>query len=287
MSGKAPRLTMPPAREFGWTLKPESSSHFAIHQRDGGQFCVVLNHALLRGVTAEMIYWWFERFTLLKVLLPDTPGYEGKVVPAYQLWHPIDHYDAHLSGPVASDGRPRVGASIHIQEAMQYDVHGWRFPVDTKVKIYYVAPDGWAMGKVLPLMGPVMMLRIHFRDVEEAGVHVGVHYHYEVVIGVSGRGPVARRINRSIGSSYGPEFFAAWHRHNVIEVGTFENFLPALYKQRAQLDTLEYGLDMNPKLSDPATQAGFDRALFEQRLAGFEASKDPFEYQAYAQSSYL
>ena len=79
------RLTMPPERKFGWELKPNTSSHFAIHERDNGQFCVVLNHALLRGVTSEMLHWWFLNFTRLSVHLPDTPGYEGSNVPAYLL----------------------------------------------------------------------------------------------------------------------------------------------------------------------------------------------------------
>ncbi|MEO0809474.1 MAG: hypothetical protein AAFW82_02330 [Pseudomonadota bacterium] len=52
-------LQMPAAREFGWSLKPISSSLFDICKRDNGQFCVVLNHALLRGVRAEMVHWWF------------------------------------------------------------------------------------------------------------------------------------------------------------------------------------------------------------------------------------
>ena len=60
---------MPAARDFGWALKPVSSSHFEIHQKDNGQFCVVLNHALLRGVSAEMIRWWFLNFTRLMVRL--------------------------------------------------------------------------------------------------------------------------------------------------------------------------------------------------------------------------
>ena len=55
-------LTMPAKRDFGWSLKPVSSSHFDIHQKDNGQFCVVLNHALLRGVSAVMIAWWFQNF---------------------------------------------------------------------------------------------------------------------------------------------------------------------------------------------------------------------------------
>lgn len=280
-------LQMPAAREFGWSLKPVSSSHFGIHERDTGQYCVVLNHALLRGVRAEMIHWWFLNFPNLKVQLRDVPGYDGTPVPAYLLWHPIDHLSASLSGGLGPGGVSKAGCSIHIREAMQYDVYGWRYPVDATLKVFYVGKDGWAMGKSLPLIGPVMMLRIHFQDVCEAGAHIGVHYHYEVVIGASGSGPVARRVNSKITAAYAPEFFAAWQRHNVIEVGTFENFLAPLYGQRERRSTLEYAPDMNPMGKVPDAQTGFNRQLFTERLTGYRQAGNPNRYQRFDKASFL
>lgn len=280
-------LQMPAARDFGWADKPVSSSHFEIHERANGQFCVVLNHALLRGVSAEMIEWWFLNFTRLKVRLRDVPGYEGQAVPAYWLWHPVDHLSAELSGAVGPGGVARPGCSIHIREAMQYDRHGWTYPVDTRLKVFYVGSDGWAMGKALPLIGPVMMLRIHFKDVAVDGRHVGVHYHYEVVIGVTGNNPVTRFINRKITGAYSPAFFAAWQRHNVIEVGTFENFLPRLFAQKGAGASLEYAREMNPDLPSAETQTGHDRALFDRRLGGFANADDPFAFQQYPSASFL
>ena len=280
-------LQMPAAREFGWADKPVSSSHFEIHEKDNGQFCVVLNHALLRCVSAEMIHWWFLNFTRLKIRLSDVPGYEGQQVPGYWLWHPVDHLSADLSGALGPGGVAQPGCSIHIREAMQYERYGWKYPVDAKLKVLYVGSDGWAMGKVLPLVGPVMVLRIHFKDVVVDGQHVGVHYHYEVVIGATGNNPVARFFNRRITGEYGPEFFAAWQRHNVIEVGTFENFLPALFAQKDDLSQLEYARDMNPDLPSAEAQQGHDRALFEKRLDGYMHTDTPFGFQQYQGRSFL
>ena len=127
-------------RGFGWALKPVSSSHFDIHRRGNGQFRVVLNHALLRGVSAEMIEWWFLNFMRLKVRLGDVPGYEGQKVPGYWLWHPIDHLSAELSGTLGPGGVARPGCAIHIREAMQYDHYGWKYPVDTKLKVFLCEP---------------------------------------------------------------------------------------------------------------------------------------------------
>ena len=280
-------LEMPHARDFGWQLKPTASSHFAIHERSNGQFCVVLNHALLRGCSAEMLQWWFLNFPNLQVRLRDVPGYEGVVVPAYYLWHPIDHHSARLSGTLAPDGSAQVGASIHIREAMQYDKFGWKYPVDATLKIFHVGLGGWAMGRSLPLFGPIMMLRIHYRDVLDGDRHLGIHYHYEVVVGLSADNFLARQFNRRLSAKFGPGFFEAWHRHNVIEVGVFENFLPALFGQRGELTALEYAREMDPGLPSPSDQVGHNKSLFDKRLAGFKSASNPYEYQQFAETTFL
>ncbi|MEM9742486.1 MAG: hypothetical protein AAF918_07355 [Pseudomonadota bacterium] len=275
------------ARPFGWQLRATESSHFEIIRRDNGQFAAVLNHALLRGVRAEMIHWWFRRFTHLRVRLVDVPGFEDATVPAYLLWHPTDHHSAVLSGTLGPGGEPRPGCSIHIREAMQFDRYGWNYPVDARLRVAYVAGDGWAMGRFPPVFGGAMVLRIHFSDVFEEGVHQGVHYHYEVSIGLPGRGPLHRLINQRLSASFGPEFFSAWHRHNVIEVGTFENFLPALYEQRADESRLVYSREMNPQTGASMDQRGFDRDLFERRVAQYQQCSDTRACQASDQASFL
>ena len=280
-------LEMPIERKMGWDLKPESSSHFNIHARDNGQLCVVLNHAVLRGVRAEMIHWWFLNFTKLRVRLNHVQDYENEVVPGYWLWHPIDHHSAALTGDVGPHNTARAGCKIQIREAMQYDAYGWKYPVDAELNVHYVGDDGWAMGRSVPLFGPVMMLRIHFKDVLENAVHVGAHYHYEVVIGVSGNDFVSRTINKKITGNFGSEFFSAWQRHNVIEVGAFENFLPVLFEQRNDLSRLVYSPDMDPMAGSEATQVGFSQKVFDDRVSGYRETKDPFDYQQYDTSSFL
>ncbi len=279
------KFQMPAPRDFGWALKPNESAYFDIQKRPNGQFSVVLNHALLRGVRAEMIHWWFLNFTRLSVVLPDTPGYKGRQVPGYLLWHPRDHLSATLKGKTASDGTPQRGTKIHIREAMQYDKHGWKYPVDAALQVHYVGPDGWAMGKTLPVFGSVMMLRIHFRDAYDGDVHLGAHYHYEIVIGTSANNPIARFLNKQLSSEFGPEFFEAWQRHNVIEVGTFENFLPVLFAQKDDLSNLSYSLEQDP--APQGLQKGHDRALFDDRVKGFAAADDAYAFQAFDKPSFL
>jgi hypothetical protein len=281
------QLDMPKEREYGWDLKPTASTLFDIHQKPNAQFCVVLNHSLLRGVTSEMIHWWFLNFPNLRVRLENVPDYQEKTVPGYLLWHPYDHCSATLKGKLGPDGTSQPGAKIHIKEVMQYKTYGLKYPVDTALSIFYCAGDGWAMGKVVPLLGKVMCLRIHFKDVFEGDQIVGVHYHYEVVIGASANNPLARAFNRKLTSKFSPEFFEAWQLHNTIEVGTFENFLPALYAQRSQLRELSYNPNMNGMAGVKEVQSAQDRNLFEERVAGYKDARDPHKYQAAEKASFL
>lgn len=280
-------LIMPEPRNYGWELKPTSSTHFNIRKRDNGQFFCVLNHALLRGVTSEMIFWWFRHFQNMQVTLDDIANYEGKKVPAYLLWHPSDHVNATLKGKIGPKFLAEAGDTIHIQEAMQYNKYGWKYGVDKELKVFYCGQDGWAMGKKLPILGEAMVLRIHFKDVKEGENIIGVHYHYEVVIGLSGQDLVSKCINRKLTKQASTTFFEAWHLHNTIEVGTFENFLPVLFAQRANMTSLHYSKDMSPPLPSPVTQKGYSEALFNERLCGYENADNLYQFMAYEQPSFL
>jgi len=200
------RLKMPLERNFGWKLKENKSSYFDIHKKSNGQFCVVLNHSLVRGCTSEMIYWWFQNFPNMKVKLTDIEGYENEVVQGYFLWHPSDYHSVSITRNKNVGNTSCEGESIHIREAMQYNIYGWKYPVDNSLKIYYCNSDGWAMGKEIPFLGKAMLLRIHFKDVYEGEHIIGVHYHYEIVIGVSGNNTITRMINKRITSHFTPEF---------------------------------------------------------------------------------
>ena len=280
-------LTMPEKRDFGWKLKSLESTKFGIHQKDKGQFCVVLNHSLLRGVTSEMIYWWFLNFPNLLVNLVDIEGYEGRNVPAYLLWHPSDHHSASLSGNLGPGNTSKAGAYIQINEAMQYLKYGWKYPVNNKLRIFYCEKDGWAMGKEIPFIGKVMSLRIHYKDIYSNDEIIGVHYHYEIVIGAGGNNPISRFINKRIKSHFSPEFFEAWHTHNVVEVGAFENFLPALYEQRNSSNEIRYSKTMNCASSLQSSTEAYDPNLFEQRMQGYEKAQDAHAYQGYETEAFL
>lgn len=282
-------MPMPKERKFEWALKPTSSVSWGQVKNKSGQICVVLEHSLLRGVTSDMIAWWFRNFANLKVTLEDVEGYEGEKVPAYWLWHPSDHINAQFVGKLGENGTARAGAKIRIKETMQYNKYGFQFPVNQELEIFYCEKDGWGMGKRIPFFGKMIFLRISYKDVYEDGKIIGVHYHYEVVAGTNKQNIMAKAINKKLVGGFTAEFWEAWITHNTIEVGVFENFLPVLYSQRNDLNSLSYSKNMNPITQGMALQEqkGYDQNLLEERLKGYELSTNAFEYQQGAMKSIL
>ncbi|MEM9363691.1 MAG: hypothetical protein AAGA43_13720 [Bacteroidota bacterium] len=280
-------LNVPKTREFGWELKPVTSTYFKVLRNKTNQICVILEHSLLRGVTTEMIYWWFKHFPNLNVKLVDIPGYEGQKVPAYLLWHPSDHISAELKGKLGPYATSKAGAKIHIKEVMQFEKYNIKYPVDQALTIFYHEKDGWGMGKEIALIGPMMSLRISFKDVYEDGKIIGVHYHYEVVAGSHKQNILAQKITKKIVGNFGTEFWEAWLTHNTIEVGVFENFLPALFEQRHDINNLTYSKSMNPITKDSSLQSGYDKTLFDERVNGYSKSHNAFEYQGVREKSIL
>jgi len=105
---------------------------------------------------------------------------------------------------------------------------------------------------------------------------------------INGKLFIARILNKKIRHKFSEENFAAWHLHNAIDVGAFENFLPALYTQRENLDDLHYSKDMNSKLSTLTEQKpGFDETLQGERVKGYQDCSDPYEYQQGTKASFL
>jgi len=45
---------------------------------------LTIKHEVVRGVTREMIAWWFCH-------IDGTMEYAGRTVPRYRVWHPYDH----------------------------------------------------------------------------------------------------------------------------------------------------------------------------------------------------
>lgn len=99
---------LPESRNFGWKLKPFESAKTSITKLPTGQTFVTIEHGLLKGVTCEMLVWWFNKFTTLKVEV------NAIVYPAYLIWHPHDHI--RVDGIAATPELMQKGDKLHIVE---------------------------------------------------------------------------------------------------------------------------------------------------------------------------
>jgi len=244
-----------------------------------GQFCVILHHPIIRGITKEMLLWWFQRFLNLQVKLYNVPGVEdGRVVPAYFLWHPIDHVGVKLISGADENGLMQAGTIAALAECMSADKYGYKYLVDSKSSIKELDEEqGLLMGADAPIFGPVMRGRICWKELPE-----GIMYHYELAIGLNNQrgcsSCIKALLNNRVKRTFNEPLIRAWRRHNTIEAGTFENFLPSLWKQRDPTDhfkILTYDAkSMNAAASYPRAQLPADPALYEKRVKAYQECED-------------
>jgi hypothetical protein len=208
-------MKLPPERDFGWDLKQTDSAKTGIYQLPSGQKELTIEHETVRGITTEMLRWWFQEFPRLTVTK------DGEEYPVYHLWHPSDHISVDAVPP----GKVRQGHHLVINEAFQRNPE---YHVQEKAEVYYLDHDGIGL-RVTKLGQPVMQLRHEFEDISS-----GVRYRSRMVVGAE-RGLLKQLINRVIvPRNFGPGKANTWFRHNIEEVGCFEQFLPELYAERHQ-----------------------------------------------------
>jgi hypothetical protein len=94
--GHAGTIKLPPPRPILWPLRPAESAEHQI-TNDGSQLIITITHAPLRGVTAEMLQWWFRH-------VAGTMSYAGGIWPRYLVWHPLDHVSYDVVSPAADGG---------------------------------------------------------------------------------------------------------------------------------------------------------------------------------------
>ena len=168
---------------------------------------VTIDHQPLRGVTPEMLLWWFQN-------IGGTTTYGDAVVPSYLAWHPVDHIRWELARPAPGGGADE-GARFRIVEAFQGRPE---FYVDTTETVEKL--DATGIRLVRRLAGvPVLQLSHTWSACEG-------HTHYVSVLEVGSR--LLTPLNRFLTRRRFPmSMTQAWVVHNVEEVGVLEHLLPA------------------------------------------------------------
>ncbi len=203
---------LPPSRELFGPLRDVDSAKTSLKELPDGRFRATISHAVLQGVTPEMIVWFLKN-------MHREMEFRGQRMLAYLWWHPLDHvhFEVVQRRP---DGTIGPGCRFHIQEMFGRDA---RYRVDEVVDIPRLDLGGLTLEQ--RSLGQVIFRLDHtFTPVED-----GTQYDSVMVVGSATwwlKG-IANQVRRR---KFPEDKQRRWLRHNVEEVGYFEHFLPELYR---------------------------------------------------------
>lgn len=197
-----------------WALKPMGSAQYGIDELPDGRLRHWIRHEELKGVTPRMLAWWFAHLEGHVVV-------QGRRIDRYRVWHPYDHVHASYARRLP-DGSVGPGAVLRLKEVLGGNP---RFVVDVTSEIEKLDEEGFIHNPILHGVRGLARMEYIFRPTAN-----GTLYENCLVVGRAGRAgrllaPLLHRI------AFPPGKGEAWLRHNIEEVGMFENFLPQLYRQ--------------------------------------------------------
>jgi hypothetical protein len=201
-----------------WALKALGSAESGSERLPDGRVSYWIRHDILRGVTPKMLAWWFAH-------LEGDVIVDGRRVNRYRAWHPYDHVHASYARRLP-DGSVGPGAAIRLREYLGANP---AYEVDTVSDIEKLDEEGFIHNPRLHGVPGLVRMEYRFTRVPQ-----GTLYENRLIIGGAHgwrrwASPLMQRFgfDRARGM--------AWLRHNIEEVGQFENFLPGLYREETGL----------------------------------------------------
>lgn len=201
-----------------WPLKTLGSAECGARRLADGRLSYWIRHDILKGVTPPMLVWWFSH-------LEGDIVVGGQRINRYRAWHPYDHVHASYARRLP-DGSIGPGARIRLREYLGGNP---MYEIDTITDIEKLDEEGFIHNPRIHGVKGLVRMEYTFTRVP----HGTLYENRLLVGGVSGwRRHVSPLVQRfGFDHAHG----LAWLRHNIEEVGMFEHFLPALYRQETGL----------------------------------------------------
>lgn len=174
-----------------------------------GRRRVTIDHRPLDGVTPAGLLAWFRG-------LGADMAYDGRRVPRYLAWHPLDHVRWELARP-APGGGAGEGARFRIVERFAGRPE---YAIDVVDRVEKLDETGIRL--VQRVAGRIVTSLEHTWSAGRGRTH------YVSVLDLGARGPLARPVNAVLARRFPDPVVRAWVRHNVEEVGRLELLLPML-----------------------------------------------------------
>jgi hypothetical protein len=208
-------VEIPPPLRITWRMKDVSTADSSLQELSDGRLEMRVEHEVVKGVTAEMLVWWFRNFP------PARLEHQGRLVHMFRIWHPSDH----IRFRVLRRPRDRSPGMSRGARIMYSQVVG-NAPVRVRARVAQMDEGGLHL-VLRRWFTKVGDLRHTFTQTPE-----GVVCRSRLVVGsnIPGLGRLVNRLWRR--RLFPSERGAAWIRHSVEQIGNFEFFLPKLYRER-------------------------------------------------------
>jgi hypothetical protein len=201
----------PEPLDIRWTCKSIETARSGFETLADGRIHCWIEHDVIRGVTPQMLVWWFKH-------LEGDCVYEGRQLTRYRVWHPRDHLAIEYARR-NPDGSISVGCVIHLTEMLGANPD---YLIDVHTEIVKLDEEGFAHRPQFH------GLRLAQMDYEFKETDAGTLYKNSLTVGAQGL--VGKLLNWAIRTFVFDEARGrAWIKHNIEEVGNFESFLPNLY----------------------------------------------------------
>jgi hypothetical protein len=210
-----PQFEIEAARPHFWDYPKLSEAIYKTEIMGDGKILIELQHPILKGVSPEMVSWWYKNLASGKAVM------KGQSYDFYHLFHLTEHGQTHVV-EAATDGSSGMGkgALVYRQE---------RFGTYLSKGLGRVESFDASGFVVIPVMGPLHFGRIEHHFKAQDG---GTLYRVKTILGSDAPviGPLLSLYIRT--KQFPPEVVHEWIRHQVEEVGSLPHFLPALYLEQ-------------------------------------------------------
>lgn len=215
-------MELSPPGAFDWSLRGLEDAETVFTQSRDGRIIMEVRHPVVPGVTTEMVHWWFGVYAHLKLQI------DGEIFDGFQVCHARDHKymrraDKGWSGPL------RPGDRVSLSEA-----YGPKQEYSTSETVQIVRIDRAGFGLRANRLGlAVADLSYAYEDTPE-----GLKVSTRLCVGVAS-GWAKTLINQVfVPLLFDEKKTEAWMLHNVEEVSSWANFLPAIFARRDQGDLI-------------------------------------------------
>jgi len=198
-----------------------------------------VRHAPITGVTAAMVYWWFNGNVDGEMVL------NGAVWPRYQVWHPRDHVAQNtlLRGPIAGSATKAWWSIIEFVQAGNPTGYtkastSWakNYIVYSSIQVHKLTATSLDMRVTIDGAVPLRLLHTWADSADgltmESTLYLGVQPDARADSPTDdppkslAMNPVAFKL---FGGDCAKSASVAWTHHCVEEMGNFEFFLPELF----------------------------------------------------------